>query len=108
MSDNVAAQGGHLPECPIGQHPTRFDSCICDRLRACEARVRQRERRLHRLDQDVQAGASYTEGRTAGLDAATEAVAALPATAWHCPDLTFAKAAKAEAVAAIAALKDTP
>ena len=34
----------HLPECPIGSDDDYFnswmiDECICDRMRACEARV---------------------------------------------------------------------
>ena len=32
----------HLPECPVAvARPGTFTSCICDRLRACEQRVRE-------------------------------------------------------------------
>jgi len=103
MSDNAAAQGEHLPDCndATDHQSMEFGGlCICAALRACEARAYvagvERENR------------SYGFAFQQGLDAATEAVAALPATAWHCPDLTFAKAAKAEAIAAIAALRATP
>jgi len=33
----------HLPECPYRNYEAFDESCICDRLRACEQRVRQDE-----------------------------------------------------------------
>ena len=74
---------GHLPECPCANtsaHPEGClccevsSPCICDRLRACEQRV---------LEDDVLAAAyhgekGYEVGYQKGLDAAREAVAALP------------------------------
>lgn len=66
----------HLPECNCtcsdccgSSSPCRY--CICDRLRACEQRV---ENRFHfYTGPDV-----YASGYTAALDAAREAVEALP------------------------------
>lgn len=59
----------HLPECPVPNAPGMggtFVNCICNRLRACEERVR-----LHaQLDRE----ADWREGRAAGLDAARDAV----------------------------------
>lgn len=70
--------GDHLPECnwqpDIDHGDGSFTSwiCICDRLRACEARVHEAA---------YQAGKAYgltVNGYTRGLDAARDAVAALP------------------------------
>ena len=59
----------HLPECPVAAaRPGTFTSCICDRLRACEARVRESEACLA-----VCADTNYMRG----LDAAREAVVVL-------------------------------
>lgn len=73
----------HLPECPtevvydITSSPlvmTIYDDlhCICDRLRACEQRVRRDERK-HQLSVWHD---GYGEGYSAALDAAREAVEA--------------------------------
>ena len=63
----------HLPECPMSTKDSicRCLPCICDELRACEARVHEAA---------YQAGKAYgltVNGYTRGLDAAREAVAAL-------------------------------
>lgn len=62
----------HLPECPVAAAcPGTFTSCICGRLRACEARVHEAA---------YQAGKAYgltVNGYTRGLDAAREAVVVL-------------------------------
>lgn len=71
VSDNAAAQGEHLPECL----PIIDGVCICKRLRACEARVRE-EFDQQALFADAKAW-GYRLGRAAGLDAAAEVVAAL-------------------------------
>ena len=63
---------GHLPECWLVEQPAMIlrPFCICDRLRACQARV---------LDSDVDAEAlRQNMAFRKGLDAAREAVAALP------------------------------
>lgn len=60
----------HLLECSESMIPDFHNErwiCICDRLRACEHRVR-----LHAALSWEQ---GFEEGRTAGLDAAREAVA---------------------------------
>lgn len=57
----------HLPECGVTQYPI----CICDRLRACERRVRED-------DKNTFLRAAYETGREDGLDAAWEAVAKIP------------------------------
>ena len=61
----------HLPECGMNDVTPVVDYhlgvyCCCDRLRACEQRVR-----LHAALSWEQ---GFEEGRTAGLDAAREAV----------------------------------
>lgn len=65
MSD-VAAQG-HYPECiPHIPGDLRGDMCICDRLRACEDRVRmetQLECRLTPDDWRDAAEQAYAKGR---------------------------------------------
>ena len=76
----------HLPECPtevvydITSSPlvmTIYDElhCICDRLRACEQRVREEERGGAPVAAIELAG--YTRGYGEALDAARKAVAAL-------------------------------
>lgn len=59
----------HLPECP-DQHSSHDGTCICDRLRACEARVRE-ESGFGCCD------ALWNKGYAAALEAARDAVAAL-------------------------------
>ena len=70
----------HLPEClrieyTVNRHGYTLtagsNGCICDRLRACEARVLQEiDREAFALDE----GDPYREAYRAGLDAAREAV----------------------------------
>lgn len=86
----VITEQQHLPECPMlepfsadeTQHCfcSRPDTCIhyemeciCDRLRACEERMREKHR--HRCS-----GCDwcYSDGAREALDAAREAVSALP------------------------------
>lgn len=92
---------GHLPECYWPELPERA-ICICDRLRACEQRVRsewalkvvdakkegfaegiKEGRRRTSSETKTEMKQSYQEGvavgRAAGLDAAREAVAGLQA-----------------------------
>lgn len=75
----------HLPECPATEvsmsgHSTpppdyelTYTACICDRLRACEARVEQR------IDAMLAKANDYGErtGYAAGLSAARDAVEAM-------------------------------
>lgn len=67
----------HLPECPFGGDTdySWLDECICDNLRACEARVAAETiSRLDRWQQNSPLGRkTYEEG----LKAARDAVAAL-------------------------------
>ncbi len=73
------SEPGHLPEC-LAAHPATPDAaCICDRLRACEARARASE---FPLGVAVGKHDGFLEGYAAALDAARAAVAALPIT--HC------------------------
>ena len=64
----------HLPECPMSTKDTicRCLPCICDALRACEARVREDERSNNFTPDDFSDGMTGTYLR--GLDAAREAV----------------------------------
>ena len=73
----------HLPECPCNEaRYQRMEApmygllCICDRLRACEQRVREEERALIAVEQTTLAelNAEYRKG----LDAAREALELLP------------------------------
>lgn len=84
---------GHLPECPVPEmdglwslplHPEDAEiNCICDRLRACEKRVRMEDD-----DYAYVAAQAEAEGRRRGwanaMDAAREAVAAI-----HDPNCTI-------------------
>ena len=63
----------HLPECWAKHESDPPAWCICDELRACEARVEESMDRA--WSQTVQLAVAHT--RTATLDAAREAVAAL-------------------------------
>lgn len=62
------------PECDPGVTPPWERACICDRLRACEQRVKRVERALWHLK-----GATYgrEQGWNEALDAAREAVEGL-------------------------------
>ena len=123
MSDNTAAQGEHLPDCFLGQ-PCRSNGgkehvmqgtvagfpvticglcmydCICAALRACEARVLNEYRQQH----DGISERYFQQIRNDALDAATEAVAALPFD-FPLDDDHRGRIHKAAALAAIAALK---
>lgn len=70
----------HLPECPVEKmlrsgRTVGSQSCICEHLRACEERV---EESIDRAWQQA-AQLAVAHARTATLDAAREAVAALDA-----------------------------
>ncbi|MBU6278683.1 MAG: hypothetical protein KGN78_05510 [Actinomycetales bacterium] len=68
---------GHLPECECyGRNHGGCALCICDRLRACEQRVRQSAATLWDRTSE-QMAAARVEGIRAGLDAARKAVVAL-------------------------------
>jgi hypothetical protein len=100
----------HLPECIYAEGGDEFassmvDECICDRLRACEKRVREREERGNLGDR--------ARARREALDAARGAVEACrdgyimavgaspePPERYWIP--------KAAALAAIDALRSTP
>lgn len=62
----------HLPECPTMDKGER-GICICYRLRACEQRVL-----LSKPNIELSAVYGYEAGRSDGLSAARDAVAALP------------------------------
>lgn len=75
----------HLPECPLAtackhdyydEPPIQCadcgEECFCDRLRACEKRV------ADDIWGAIREGSQYKSGFEGGLDAAREAVAALP------------------------------
>ena len=114
----------HLPECslslpkrsPMDFHLDFPQDCICDRLRACEARVTERHNAEHEDDRLTAFQNGYEQGRAderkrsvlliadaygKGLDAARDAVAAL---------MTMDGEFKRSAHAAIDALRevDTP
>ena len=66
----------HLPECPAADpvwHPDYSAPCMCDRLRALEQRVREDE-----FSYNGDIDTAYGQGWDEALDAAREAVAALP------------------------------
>lgn len=93
---------GHLPECWASDQIDRLDPlCICDRLRACEQRVVSGPMSMP----------SYLNGRqrgyAAGLDAARDAVAAVPPIDQWVDDngLVSLVYDKGEALAAIDALR---
>lgn len=106
---NDSRNDSHLPECPVSPaevaarkndgHPRAL--CICDRLRACEQRVKEESARgfapfliTSPLNHDILCQMSYN----AGLDAAREAVATTGGSMWI---------GKAETLAAIDALRAT-
>lgn len=83
----------HLPECWLSEG--KFDAvCMCDRLRACEERVEEAMDRA--WTQTVALAVAHT--RTATLDAAREAIAAIPSGRYAIQD----------ALAAFDALKEQP
>lgn len=75
---------GHLPECicQYTPHSSACPSCICDRLRACEARVRE----VYESSDDYMLGIAvgmhngWLEGHAAALDAARDQITARMAT----------------------------
>ena len=90
----------HLPECWLSEG--KFDAlCLCDRLRACEQRVEEAMDRA--WTQTVALAVAHT--RTATLDAAREAVAALQMSPLTTGDVLLKRQ---DALAAIGALKATP
>ena len=104
--EEIVDEPGHLDECNFGYliadddgDPIYDTLCICDRLRACEARVR---------DEMPASGADATwyllgqrKGRTEALDAARDAVAAVHV--WNEGQVAI----RVEALAAIDALRGT-
>ena len=96
----------HLPECfalMCKCDETHFKSidcdlcCICDRLRACESRIRSGY------------ADTYTEGIAAGLDAVREAIESLPvAISSYYPDDSLRDVGfwRSSALAAIDALRE--
>ena len=69
----------HLPECPWAPHDCDEDmcercdrGCFCNELRACEDRVRTSD------FYSAISGEHFKRGHAAGLNAAREAVSALP------------------------------
>lgn len=82
--------------------------CICDILRACEQRVRNQDIATHHADlKEAKALlASRDEAWFAGVEAAREAVAAMPLTGgWTTPDGVIEEIDKAKTIAAIDALR---
>jgi hypothetical protein len=84
----------HLPECAYTD--TGFTACICDRLRACEARAWGQGRADHAE------AVSTAYGK--GLDAAWKAIAALRAPGWE----PWGEFIYREVLPAIDALRSTP
>ena len=97
----------HLPEC----QPTMCrccdpdcescETCICDRLRACEQRVRSAE-----LAEAKALLASRDEAWFAAVEAARDAVAAIPHWDEDSGESLFRACDKDDALAAIDALKE--
>ena len=88
----------HLPECWLSEG--KFDAlCLCDRLRACEQRVEEAMDRA--WTQTVALAVAHT--RTATLDAAREAVAALQMGVLTTGDLLLKRQ---DALAALDTLKE--
>lgn len=93
----------HLPECGVRKPcgvcgNITYGVCICDRLRACEQRVRVNERDWR--DQ------AFGIGYAAALDAAREAVAALPYTDNYDHECQWETVIREDAMAAIDALRE--
>ena len=61
----------HLPECGV----TRYPICICDRLRACEQRVRDERNIAWSKEWDKAWDDGMEVGTVSALDAAREALA---------------------------------
>ena len=88
----------HLPECWLSEG--NFDAvCMCDRLRTCEQRVEEAMDRA--WTQTVALAVAHT--RTATLDAAREAVAALQMGVLTTGDLLLKRQ---DALAALDTLKE--
>ena len=106
---------GHLPECPqiTGKpdwyccedcDPGVWDDCICDRLRACEQRVRMEDDDYAYVAAQAEADGRW-RGWTEALDAAREAVMR---TCGHTKYEGCSPCLHDDATAAIDALRDQP
>lgn len=107
----------HLPECIYT--PERFDPeqnivwdgkpCICDRLRACEQRVRE-DMALQYLVSDREQQEQEERAFAAGVEAARDAVDAVPPIDQRVDDngLISLVYEKGEILAAIDALRSEP
>ena len=95
----------HLPECWVKYESDPSAWCICDELRACEARVRKVER-SNNFTPDDHADA-MTEAYLRGLDASREAVSAALSHEDHCKGQIrkICNCSRFDALAAIDALK---
>lgn len=71
----------HLPECPWADHGFALP-CICDRLRACEQRVRE-DMALQYLVSDREQQEQEERAFAAGVQAARDAVAAVSVGGQH-------------------------
>ena len=96
----------HLPECP-DQHSSHDGTCICDRLRACEQRVREEEQsHLPAVlfgNGDEKAVLQIRDmAYAAGVQAARDAVAGVAVRKDTSHDM------RVQALAAIDALKEKP
>lgn len=75
----------HLPECPVAvARPGTFTSCICDALRACEARMLNAAREAveaipapYKIRGDFDTFGAYAEGRADFKDAALTVIDAI-------------------------------
>ena len=67
----------HLPECWIVSQSNPLNGCICTELRACEQRVRMEDDDYAYVAAQAEAD-GRRHGWAAGLDAAREALDALP------------------------------
>ncbi len=96
----------HLPECWAKHDSDPPAWCICDELRACEARVREDERSNNFTPDDF--SEAMTDSYRRGLDAAREAAAAVEGGYSVPPEMpvgAFVKAMRREYLAAIDALR---
>lgn len=107
----------HLPECPSAPYPIGDQVCICDRLRACEQRVREEEQ-SHVIGSVSLAAIgeanaqAHRNGYVAGLSAARDAVVRefgpprLHPDWQNCDDRDHSCYLLQDALAAIDALRD--
>ena len=92
----------HLPECPWADRGYAFP-CICDRLRACEQRVRE-DMALQYLVSDREQQEQEERAFAAGVQAARDAVAAVSVGGQHFWAVGFRDGTE-QALAAIDALR---